>query len=95
MSEFAKKYYSVPSDIGRRVLYGGKPGIIYNDGGNYVSVNFDEDKPGRCVNVHPRDPKLKYLGMGEIRKMTRSQKRYQDWRNSDLDCTFSERLGVR
>lgn len=80
MSEYAKKYYRVPSDIGRRIVYRGEGGIIYKDGGNYVSVNLDSEKPGHCVNIHPTDPGLKYLEMGTPRKMTRSQKRYQRYR---------------
>lgn len=76
MSEYAKKYYGVPADIGRRVLVDGKPGIIYKDGGAYIAVNFDQDKPGVCLMCHPTW-RVEYLGIGTRRKMTRSQARYQ------------------
>lgn len=46
MSEYAKNYYGVPSDIGRRVTVGERPGIIAEDRGNYIGVNFDDSKPG-------------------------------------------------
>jgi len=81
MSKYAKHYYNVPSDIGRRITYRGEGGIIYKDGGHYVAVNLDKDKTGHCVNIHPKDPDLKYLGMGSPRKMTRSQKRYQRYKD--------------
>ncbi len=76
MSEYCKNNYGAPSDIGRRVEYKGVGGIIYNDGGNYVSVNLDIEKPGKTINVHPNDEDLKYLEMGSIRKATKSQARY-------------------
>lgn len=94
MSEYAKKYYGVPSDINRRVKYRGKGGIIYRDGGNYVAVNFDDDKPGVCKNIHPTDPALEYLGIGKPRKMTRSQARYRDYIRSESDLTFAQWIGV-
>ena len=76
MSEYCKKAYNVPSDIGRRVEYKGVGGIIHNDGGNYVSVNLDSEKPGKTVTIHPTDDDLKYLEMGKFRKPTKSQARY-------------------
>jgi len=74
--EYVKKYYGVPAEIGRRIEHDGNSGIIAEDRGHYIGVNFDKDKPGMVFNVHPTD-KVKYLGMGKIRQMTRSQKRYQ------------------
>lgn len=95
MSEYAKQYYNVPADINRRIEYNGEGGIIYKDGGIYVAVNFDKDKPGICSNIHPTDPGLKYLEMGEPRKMTRSQRRYQEYLRSESDFSFAEWLGIR
>jgi len=76
---YVNDYYGVPAKIGMRVEYNGEFGTIYKDGGNYVAVNFDKDKPGVCLNIHPTDPKLKYTD--EIKKpraRTRSQHRYQE-----------------
>jgi hypothetical protein len=63
MSEYAKKYYGVPSDIGRRVVVNGKAGIISEDRGNYIGVNFDEDRAGVISNCHPTW-KVEYKEMG-------------------------------
>ncbi len=76
--EYVKDYYRVPAEIGRRIEHDDNPGIIAEDRGHYIGVNFDKDKPGVVFNVHPTD-NVKYLEMGIIRKMTRSQKRYQDY----------------
>ncbi len=78
MSEYAKTYYNVPADIGRRVIVNGKPGIIAEDRGNYIGVNFDSDKPNIIQNCHPTW-KVEYKEMGQIRKMTRSQRRYVEY----------------
>jgi hypothetical protein len=78
MSKYAKEYYDVPSDIGRRVIVNGKPGIIAVDRGNYIGVNFDAHKPGVICNCHPTSG-VQYLEMGAIRKMTKAQARYRRW----------------
>lgn len=74
--EYVKDYYGVEADIGRRVLVDGKPGIIAEDRGHYIGVNFDKDKPGIICNCHPTW-KIEYKEMGKVRKATRSQQRYQ------------------
>ncbi len=74
--EYVREYYGVPACIGRLVKVDGKPGIIAEDRGNYIGVNFDEDKPGSISNAHPTW-KVEYGDMGKIRKMTKAQKRYQ------------------
>lgn len=74
--EYVNEYYNVPACIGRRVEIDGKPGIVAADRGNHIGVNFDADKPGAISPAHPTW-KVKYLGIGKVRKMTRSQKRYQ------------------
>ena len=92
--EYVKEYYGVPACIGRRIEHMGEYGIIYEDRGHYIGVNFDKDKPGVVFNVHPTD-NVKYLGMGKLRKMTRSQKRYQDYlRVSDCYGSFAQYLGI-
>jgi hypothetical protein len=74
--EYVRQAYHVPAEIGRRVVVYGKPGIIAKDRGHYIGVNLDTDKPGVVRNYHPTDG-VEYLGMGELRKLTRSQERYQ------------------
>lgn len=84
--EYARNHYNVPAEIGRRVTVSGKPGIIAADRGHYIGVNFDTDKPGVIRNAHPTSEVI-YLGMGQVRKMTRSQQNYRDF--IDADCGFS------
>ena len=73
--DYVKDYYGVPASLGRRVIVNGRPGIIAADRGHYIGVNFDSDKPGDISNCHPTW-RVEYLGMGKVRKLTRSQKRY-------------------
>jgi hypothetical protein len=73
--EYIRQHYEVPAEIGRRVNVYGKPGIIVQDRGHYIGVNFDADKPGVVRNAHPTS-EVEYLGIGKIRKPTRAQERY-------------------
>lgn len=93
--EYARDYYNVPAYIGRRVSYNGKGGIIAEDRGNYIGVNFDQDKPGIISNIHPKEDGLVYLGMGKVRKMTRSQKRYKEYLRSEVNESFAEWMGFK
>lgn len=74
--EYVRDYYGVPAEIGRVVIVNGKPGIIVEDRGHYLGVNFDDDKPGIISNCHPTW-KVEYLGLGTVRKQTKSQQRYR------------------
>lgn len=74
--EYARNYYGVPAEIGRRVTMSSKPGIITEDRGHYIGVTFDHDKPGVVKNCHPTS-QVEYGEIGTIRKMTRSQARYK------------------
>lgn len=74
--DYIKTFYNVPAEIGRRVVVGGKPGIIVEDRGHYIGVNFDDDKPSLVKCAHPTS-EVEYLGMGEIRKPSKGNQRYQ------------------
>lgn len=74
--EYVKQHYGVPAAIGRRVVVNGKPGVIAEDQGHHIGVLFDADKPSNISPCHPTW-EVEYLGMGRVRKMTRSQRRYQ------------------
>lgn len=91
--EYVRNYYDVPACIGRIVKMKGRQGIIAEDRGHYIGVNFDDDKPGSIFNVHPLD--AEYLGMGKVRKMTQSQQRYREYRRSECGLTFPEWLGIK
>ncbi len=90
--EYVQQTYRVPACISRRVTVYSKPGIIAEDRGNYIGVNFDCDKPGVIYNAHPTSH-VEYGDMGIIRKMTKSQKRYQRYLNfSECFNNFREFL---
>ncbi len=94
--EYIKEYYKVPACIGRRVIMNGNPGIIVKDMGNYIGVNFDSDKPNKISPCHPTW-KMEYGEIGKIRKMSRSQKRYQEYLNStyyEAGDSFARFLGI-
>ena len=76
--EYVRKYYKVPAELGRRVKIDGRPGIIIEDMGNYIGVNFDDTPPNDVRPCHPTW-KAVYLDMGTPRKMTRSQRRYREF----------------
>lgn len=80
--EFVRQQYGVPAEIGRRVIVDGKPGIIAADRGGRIGVNFDADKPNMIYDCHPTW-KVEYLEMGEVRRQTRSQQRYNEFLASD------------
>jgi len=92
--EYVRETYGVPAEVGRRVVCNGKPGIIAEDRGNHLGILFDSDKPGHILSAHPMW-KVEYLGMGEVRRMTRSQRRYQDFVHSEYPGSFSEWLGIK
>jgi hypothetical protein len=77
--QYVRDHYGVPAEIGRRVSINGEEGVIAEDRGNYIGVNLDKHKPGLINNYHPTC-KVTYLGMGAIRKPSRSTARYQRYR---------------
>lgn len=89
--EYVRQHYGVPADLGRRVEVHGKPGVIAADRGHYIGVNFDSDKPGVIRSAHPTS-EVKYLGMGFVRPMTRSQRRYEAFLEEDSSLQFGEWL---
>jgi len=75
---YVQKFYGVPACLGRVVLVGGERGIITEDRGHHIGVNFDSDKPGLVRNCHPVH-QVEYFGIGEIRKMSSGQRRYLEY----------------
>ena len=72
---YVVSYYGVPACLGRIVIVGGKQGVIAEDRGHYIGINFDSDKAGVIKNAHPTSD-ITYLGMSKIRKPSRSSGRY-------------------
>lgn len=83
--EYVRQYYRVPAEIGRRIEWRGRSGVIAEDRGNYIGVLFDDHKPGNVSNLHPTDG-VTYLDMGAVRQMTASQRRYRDFKEADWFC---------
>lgn len=110
MSDFKyiQDYYKVPAEIGRRVEYTGnkepKQGVIVGLSNQYIKIHFDGTK--KPIGVFHPTWEMRYLEMGKVPKMTRSQKRYQryldirdifdsfkDFLGYDMDCATARRLG--
>jgi hypothetical protein len=72
--EYVRDYYGVPAATGRKVVMNGRPGIIAEDRGHYIGVNFDDQPPGTVVNAHPTW-KMTYGDMGAVRKLPARQAR--------------------
>lgn len=94
--EYVRQHYGVPACIGRRVTVYGNPGIIAEDRGHYIGVNFDDDKPGHIRPCHPTDG-VEYFGMGKVRRMTPAQQRYLEYldRADAFQCGFGEYLRTK
>lgn len=92
--EYIKEYYNVPAEIGRRVTVNGRPGIIVEDKGNYIGVNFDHEKVTVVRSCHP-EWEVVYGGIGKPRKMSPGQKRYQEYLRSEYEDGFAAWLGIR
>ena len=93
--EYIKKYYEVPAEFGRIVeIEGYGRGVIAADLGLYIGVLLDSDPPRIIRPLHPTSG-VKYLGIGVVRKMSRSQKRYLKYINSEFPGTFAEFLGIK
>jgi hypothetical protein len=88
------EHYNVPARIGRIVDMDGRMGVIAADRGHYIGVLFDDCKPANISNVHPTS--VKYLGLGKVRKQSRSQQRYQKFLQvGECYGSFAEFIGVR
>lgn len=76
--DYVRTYYKVPAAFGRIVKVSGRQGIITEDMGHYIGVTFDNAKANDVRPCHPTS-NIEYLGMGTPRKLTRSQKRWQEY----------------
>ncbi|WP_108450197.1 hypothetical protein [Halomonas sp. BN3-1] len=74
--EHIRAFYQVPACIGRRVTVNGQPGVIAEDQGHCIGVLFDADKPSCISRCHPTW-RVEYHGIGRVRCMTASQRRYK------------------
>ena len=92
--DYINKTYGVNACIGRRVIVYGDPGTIIKDCGHHLGVNFDNRKPGHVSRCHPTS-EVQYLDeIVKPRKMTASQRRYQEYLDADSGQSFSEWIGA-
>jgi hypothetical protein len=90
--EWINKNYEVAAEYGKEISFDGRFGVIVKDMGNYIGVNFYDDKNTVILPLHPTH-KVEYLGKGKIRPLTRSQKRYQSYLEvSDCFDSFRQYL---
>ncbi|WP_111639943.1 hypothetical protein [Marinomonas shanghaiensis] len=77
MSNYIKKTYNVPADIGRKVIVDGKSGVIVENKSHHLGVNFDADKASVVSRCHPTWKVIYLDEFAAIRKLTKSQQRYK------------------
>jgi len=92
--DYISKHYNVPAEYGREVIIDGRKGVIVEDMGNYIGVNFHGEK---STMVHPCHPTwcIEYLGIVPLPKITASQRRYKEYIELDSGISFREYLGIK
>jgi hypothetical protein len=89
---YIKREYGINPEIGMRVEINGRGGVIIEDCGPYIGVNFNDDKPGECVSCHPISGVTYFDEIVKIRKPKKSSSRFADFISSDIGWTFKEWL---
>lgn len=93
--EYVKSAYGVPAELYREVIVDGKRGVITEDMGNYIGVNFYDNQTTTAMPCHPTW-EVQYLesfnNKPPIKKQTASEKRYQDYLHSECSESFGEWL---
>lgn len=96
--EYIINKYKVPAVMFREVIVAGKKGVITKDMGNYIGVNFYENKTVDPLPCHPTW-EVQYLeSFNEkppVKKITASQRRYKEFMHSESGLTFAEWLGIK
>lgn len=93
--DYIKSTYGVPAEKFREVIVNGKKGVITEDMGSYIGVNFYDNQTSHALPCHPTW-EVQYLETFNrkppILKMTASKKRYQDYLRSECSESFGEWL---
>lgn len=91
--EYVKSAYNVPAEMYREVVVNGKKGVITEDMGNYIGVNFYDDLTAHALPCHPTW-EVTYLETFNkkppVLKQSKSKQRYQTYLRSECSETFSE-----
>ncbi len=97
--KYIKDRYKVPAEMHREVIVDGKKGVITQDMGGYIGVNFYDNITTEPLPCHPTW-EVQYLETFNhkppIKKLTPSAKRYRDWlRNDGYGMTYAQFIGVK
>jgi hypothetical protein len=93
--EHIKQRYGVNPRIGMEIIYKDQKGVIVEDMGCYIGVNFYNQKNTSVLPLHPTDNVIYTDKQGVIRPLTTSQKRYRHFRSLDSDMTFMQYLKLK
>jgi hypothetical protein len=89
--EYVNDHYGVNACYGREITVDGSHGVIIEDLGNYIGVNFDDDKPCVSRRCHPTW-RAEYGEIITPRKASRGQMRYQAYLRSESSLSFGDWL---
>jgi len=91
--DYVKSAYKVPAEMHREVIVNGKKGVITQDMGNYIGVNFYDNLTPHALPCHPTW-EVTYLDtfnrQPPILKLSKSKQRYQQYLQSECSESFSE-----
>lgn len=89
---YIRTCYNVPAEVGREVMFGNRKGVIVEDQGNYIGVNFYDRQAGVVETLHPTSD-VQYLDtFAKPRKLTKSQEKYRLYLRADSGLSFIEWL---
>jgi hypothetical protein len=96
--DYIKRSYEVPAEMYREVIVNGKKGVITEDMGNYIGVNFYENPTLYALPCHPTW-EVQYLDTFNrkppVLKVSASKKRYQDYLRGEWSESFGEYLKLK
>lgn len=88
---YIKNFYKIDVQMHQEVIVDGKKGVITKDMGSYIGVNFYDSLTVNPLPCHPTW-EVTYLNSFNhnppVKKQTASQKRYQEYLNSDSSLLF-------
>lgn len=95
--EYIQNWYKVPAEMHREIEFEGRKGIIVQDKGNYIGVQFYDDAKHVIHTMHPtyNVVYLDTFGNPPKVKNQKSKERYREYLNSETSMTFREWLGIK
>ena len=94
--EYIKQTYKVPADMNREVIVNGKKGVITEDMGNYIGVNFYDNPTTHAMAKRERDlSKLIGRPVTIIRDQTKARKGEPIFLEPNNDYPEYQHLGMK